>query len=386
MKFFNKLITGFISFLGITLNKFMKRIIIKIIWSLSPIYLWAQYPYDSILDVFRTDGGKYKCNAVIIGERYIVIPRICFTVFNKEKLIIKNLKYTNIKLTDLYQPVKSVSENTLYWVVKVGVKFDLGDIIPFNPPEEPSLIRKITNAEDLSVEYNSFLWGKINDKYFIRGLKLSDEQFVRTNLDHYFLVLWIMINNSELEDGENNLAGINFSKIPTILRDEADAYMSRLIHKKWLQTSSGITTIPFKANKEREGCCGDKFKLIKIYNKTFEQNIPLSRLIIFCKKQLNCLHILGHNYYDHVVYAYRDSETHKIMIIDPAIKDWSFELNSSELSIYLNKNFTINDIVYVVSKDNLYHNSFFSLINETETTDDEFKRVYDEIRKKDNFK
>ena len=96
--------------------------------------------------------------------------------------------------------------------------------------------------------------------------------------------------------------------------------------------------------------------------------------------------ILGHDYFDHVAFAYRDRESHKIMIIDPAINDRSFELNSCEMSIYLNKKYTINDIVYVVSQDNFSEISFFPMINEVDTTDEEFKKIYHMMLDDNNFK
>ena len=386
MNFFNKFKTCFVTFLSTTLNKFHMRIVIKIILILSPLYLWAEYPYNSILDIFSKHGNDYQCSAIIIGERYIIIPGYCIDVSNKEEFIIKNSKYPNIKLTDLYIVKNTISLLPVYFVFKVAFKFDVGDIISFNGPVDPYSKSKITNVDDLHIRDKSFSWGKIKDKYFILGVKLLNGEYYATT-DHYQSIFHFMINKLDLGDGENNLAGINFSTIPTVTKQVADAYIKDLIHKEWFETSNGaITTIPFKANKEKEYCCGGKYILVRIYNNTFKPNISFAKLELYCKRKQNCIHVLGHDYWDHVVLTYRDSETGKVMIIDPAIDDSSFELNNLELLIYLNKAFTVNDIVYVVSKDNFTYNSFFPLINEVETPDNYFRNIYSWIRQNDNFK
>ena len=393
MNFFNKLKTYFIRFLDLTLNNFSNKRVIKIILSLSPIYSWAVYPFDSILKVIRKSNHEYECSAVIIADRYIVIPGNCMKQFNKEEFIIQNSKYENIRLTgvDNVRKENLLSPTIQYHLVKVGIKFDIGDIIAFNQPKDYFLTSKITDEGDLNIQGSPFLWGKIEDKYFIREVKFLDDQYLKTT-DDYTYVRWFMINNSDLSDGEGNLSGMSFSEIPTISREQADAYIRELINKKWFKTSSGvITTLPFKANKEAQWCCADKYTLVKIYNNTFKPNIALSRLDLFCKKRKGCLHILGHDYLDHRVYAYRDLQTHKIMIIDLAIDDRSFELNSSEMSIYLNKTYTTKDIVYVVSQDNFSQDnpsddSWFTLINKIDTPVEEFERKYDLVRGHDNFK
>ena len=358
------------------------KLLIKLILILIHIYIWADYPYDSILDVTLKKNNELRCKAVIIAERFIVLPGHCVDLTKISIYKIGNLKYHNMELSKIFF-TKSYDYDDLYTVFKVKNKFDVGDIIAFNGAYYSYL--KKTIIIDKEVKDDVFIWKKVNNIYFIDGLNLLTGPY-STVLDFHD-ISFFMTNNLDKNDGENDIAGMNFSAIESIDKKEVDKYISQIIDKKWLLTTNDTPeSIPFRANQEMNGCCGGKFFLIKLYNKIFNPKIKLSKILILCKKDLKCIKILGHNYSDHVAYSFRDLSSNKIMIVDPAIEDMSFELNVEGLSHYLDRNYSIDDLVYIIAKDNIYAERFFDLINEVETPKEVFKELYACICSNENFK
>ena len=358
------------------------KILIKLILILTHIYIWADYPYDSILDVTLKKNNEFQCKAVIIAEKFIVLPGNCVDLTKISIYKIGNLKYHNMELSKIFF-IRSDKTHKKFDIFKVIDKFDVRDIISFDGPHLSFLLSSITTASE--VKDDVFIWKKVNNIYFIDGLNLLTGPY-STNLDFNDILLF-MINNLDKNDGENDIAGINFSVIESIDKKEVDKYISQIIDKKWLKSTNGTEiSIPFLANQQRVDCCGGKYFLIMLYNKIFNPKIKLSKILIFCKNYTKCIKILGHNYIEHVAYSYRDLSSNKIMIVDPAIEDKSFELNIDGLSHYLDRNYSIGDLVYIIAKDNIYTERFFDLINEIETPKEVFKEVYAYICSGENFK
>ena len=358
------------------------KLLIKLILILTHIYIWADYPYDSILDVTLKRNNELQCKAVIIAEKFIVLPVHCVDLTKISIYKIGNLKYHKIKLSEVFF-IRDDKTHNKFDIFKVIGEFDVHDIISFDGPHFSFLLSSITNASE--VVDDVFIWKKINNIYFISGLNLLRGPYP-TNSDFYEILLF-MINNLDKNDGENDIAGINFSVIESIDKKEVDKYISQIIDKKWLKSTNGTDiSIPFLANQQIGGCCGGKRFLIMLYNQIFNPKIKLSKIIIFCKNYLPCMKILGHNYSNHIASSFRDLSSNKIMIVDPAVEDKSFELNIDGLSHYLDRNYSKDDLVYIIAKDNIFEESFFDLINELEIPKKVFKEVYKHICSSENFK
>ena len=358
------------------------KILIKLILILTHIYIWADYPYDSILDVTLKKNNEFQCKAVIIAEKFIVLPGNCVDLTKISIYKIGNLKYHNMELSKIFL-IRTYKTHHTFSIFKVIDKFDVSDIISFDGPHFNFLFSSITTASE--VKDDVFIWEKINNIYFINILSYPLYRY-STDLD-FDNILLFMINNLNKNDGENDIAGMNFSVIESRDRKEVDRYILQIIHKKWLKSTDGTpVSIPFLANQQIEECCGGKHFFIMLYNKIFNTKIKLSRILIYCKKKLKCMNVLSNDYFDHVAYAFRDLSSNKIMIVDPAIKDMSFELNIEGLKHYLKKEYSIDDLVYIIAKDNINAESFFDLINEIETPKEVFKEVYANMCSNESFK
>ena len=346
---------------------------LKVILFLFPLYLWAEYPINSILSVTTNHSRVFKCYVVIIAERYIVIPEHCIDLKNIKKYTIQNLKYPKVKIEKcLDTGEKSIN----YILCKVETKFDVRYIISFDVNEFQITKNPLEDTSHHTHEIDPFRLLERNDIYYIyRTIPLKDKQLSF----FYYTNLWFMIDTLNIGDGESELIGMNFVEAPVLSNDKAREYEKELITRKWIKKGEDLISIPFKENKQKISCCGRKYDLIKIYNKRYEPKFKLQAIQLWCKNGINCMRILGHEYLDHIAYVYRSMEDKKLMIIDPAISDIPFELNEAGLKSYLIHGYEKKDIVYLVIQNNFIDNQFYSLINQIDYPDNTYDSFYETI-------
>ena len=346
---------------------------LKVILLLFPLYLWAEYPKNSILAVTTNPGTVFKCNVVIIAERYIVIPEHCVDLENIKQYTIENLKYPKVEIEKcLDTEEKSIN----YILCKVRIKFDVRDIISFDVNEFPMTQDPLEGTSHHTHEIDPLILLKNNDIYYINRtipFKDKEEDFF------YYINLWFMIDTLNIGDGESELIGMNFVEAPVLSNARATEYEKELITRKWIKKGEDLISIPFKENKKKVSCCANKYDLIKIYNKRYDPKFILQGIQLWCKYRIECMSISGHKYYDHVAYVYRSMEDKKLMIIDPSISDIPFELNEDGLKRYLIEGYEKKDIVYLVSQNNFIDNSFDNMINQIDYSDNTYDSIYQTI-------
>ena len=352
---------------------------LKVILLLFPLYLWAEYPINSILAVKASPGTVSKCEAFIIAERYIVIPEHCVDLKNIKQDTIENLKYPKVKIEKcLDTEGKSIN----YILCKVSTKFDVRDIISFDVNEYPVTQNPLEDTSHHAHEIDPFILLKNNDIYYIkRNTRIKWGKRDKKVDFFYYTNLWFMIDTLNIGDGESELVGINFVEAPVLSNDKAIEYEQELITKKWINKGRYLISIPFKENKQEGSCCGNNYALIKIYNKRYKPELELQAIQLWCKYSINCMRILGHEYHDQVAYVYRSMEDKKLMIIDPAISDTPFELNEDGIKRYLVPGYQKKDIVYLVIQNNFIDDSFYSMINQFDYSDSTYSFIYNKIHR-----
>ena len=343
---------------------------LKVILLLFPLYLWAEFPINSILAVRTNHGKVFKCEAFIIAERYIVIPEHCIDLENIKQYTIENPKYQKVEIKKY---LNTEGKYINYILCKVKTKFDLSDIISFDVNEFPITQNLLEGTSHHTYEIDPLTLLKNNDIYYInRTIRLNDkeEDFF------YYINLWFMIDTLNIGDGESELIGMNFVEAPVLSNAKATEYEKELITRKWIKKGEDLISIPFKENKQKIYCCGNKYDLIKIYNKRYDPKFILQGIELWCKYRIECMSILGHKYHDHLAYVYRSMEDKKLMIIDPAISDIPFELNEAGLKRYLIEGYQKTDIVYLVFQNNFIYNSFYSMINQIDYSESDYDYIY----------
>ena len=410
----------------------MKRIILLLLLRCS---FGIAFNHNTIVTIYNNDNIPL-CTGVIIADKYVISSaKYCYT---NEGFINSYIKYLSIHIPHKINIISVKLINNQYLepsliLFKVDVAFDTNDISPIAPDQilENIFLPKsyikilcndeiVTNDEELDkknkvsfphlskVDYfvvgekifitknsspfyklkdgydKSFLWNVCNGVYTLQGIYESYDEYTFLPLFNSDIIIKIAEETkSDLDINRRNFVFVN---IPILDDDNVNKYIKRLISEKWIDTSHGKISIPFKSANVTINPCGSKVKLILLYlYKHPEPNIKFVLLTFYCEWQLLCFKILDKEFFDHTLLTYRSSKTNLIMLFDPAISDESFPLDDvfsgkriMNLKVLKRKDI-LKKLYYFIHAPNIaypyYTDSLFFLQQQLPINDDVYQKV-----------